>query len=596
MSPLQIVVSQTPLDYGDTLGSRSKDSAGTPTTAEVLDHNEEDLGIDLRRSDSMPQAAAAAASATASTSSLPNLETAPASLHVQERSLSTSDAGRVAAKEQRQKSPPSSSPAAAPAATSSPPSEDASDVEIPRKLDKFGFIVNVNAQGHVYDAALDDQSEQFADVPSFADAKRTQSREKKWKQTINSWERRRHKVVIRRLRKGVPDSIRGQVWAKLGGGIRKKGLYDEIIRKTANVVLETSGSTISSTNPSPVSATSSSSSPSAASSSSSAAAKAKSKSSKKKQKKAGAKSTPATAVAAAKEEDDPYVHTKGFRDIQNTIERDIHRTYPRHNLFYEDDASVELRNSPSNLSTATPDNPLLHGLCDPQLTALISNMDNNMQISPSEGLDLSTQASSVIPQCPAGQASLRRVLRAYSYYDREVGYCQGMNFIAGMFLTLMSEEESFWLLVSVMKEKPCSMRGLFGEGMRETHKVLHVAEKLIQQFLPRISKHFDHEHIHVTMYATQWLLTQFTSSFKFDLVTRVWDCFLGEGWKIIYRVMLALLQQYQTQLLKMSFEEILAFFRELPTRVNGPNMIQVALKIPLRKKHIEKYEMEWDAK
>jgi hypothetical protein len=46
-----------------------------------------------------------------------------------------------------------------------------------------------------------------------------------------------------------------------------------------------------------------------------------------------------------------------------------------------------------------------------------------------------------------GQASLRRVLRAYSCYDREVGYCQGMNFIAGMFLTFTSEEDAFWLLV-----------------------------------------------------------------------------------------------------------------------------------------------------
>ena len=46
-----------------------------------------------------------------------------------------------------------------------------------------------------------------------------------------------------------------------------------------------------------------------------------------------------------------------------------------------------------------------------------------------------------------GQARLRRVLKAYSAYDREIGYCQGMNFIAAMFLTLMSEERAFWMLV-----------------------------------------------------------------------------------------------------------------------------------------------------
>jgi hypothetical protein len=137
------------------------------------------------------------------------------------------------------------------------------------------------------------------------------------------------------------------------------------------------------------------------------------------------------------------------------------------------------------------------------------------------------------------------------------------------------------------------MRGLFGEGMRETHQVLYVAEKLIHQFLPRLAKHLEREHVHITMFATQWLLTQYTSSFRFDLVMRVWDCFLMEGWKITYRVMLAMLSQWQSSLLKMSFEEILAFFRELPSQVEGSSIMESAIKIPLRRKHIEKLEKEW---
>jgi hypothetical protein len=146
-----------------------------------------------------------------------------------------------------------------------------------------------------------------------------------------------------------------------------------------------------------------------------------------------------------------------------------------------------------------------------------------------------------------------------------------------------------------MHDKPCKMGGLFGEGMRDTHKVLFVAEKLIHHYLSRLARHFDKEHVHLTMYATQWLLTQFTSNFKFDLVFRVWDAFLGEGWKIIYRVMLALMQKYQSQLLKMSFEEILTFFRELPTKIEGNQIMDMALKIPLRKKVMDKYEKEWES-
>ena len=146
-----------------------------------------------------------------------------------------------------------------------------------------------------------------------------------------------------------------------------------------------------------------------------------------------------------------------------------------------------------------------------------------------------------------------------------------------------------------MHNKPYEMRGMFGEGMRETHKVLYVAESLMHSHLPKLARHFDRENIHVTMFATQWLLTQYTSSFKFDLVTRVWDVFLGEGWKIIYRIMLALLQQHQSQLMRMSFEDILAFLRDLPEKVNGHAVMETALKINLKTKQIVRLEKEWRA-
>ena len=56
----------------------------------------------------------------------------------------------------------------------------------------------------------------------------------------------------------------------------------------------------------------------------------------------------------------------------------------------------------------------------------------------------------ILNSATGGQASLRRVLKAYSVRDQDVGYCQGMNFIAGMFLTFMPEEESFWLLAGML--------------------------------------------------------------------------------------------------------------------------------------------------
>merc|ERR1712176_781032 len=88
--------------------------------------------------------------------------------------------------------------------------------------------------------------------------------------------------------------------------------------------------------------------------------------------------------------------------------------------------------------------------------------------------------------------------------------------------------------------------------------------------------------------------TLYTSSFPFDIVTRVWDCFLVEGWKVAYRVMLALLDAAAPDLLKLRFEGILGYLKQLPNVVEGDALMQASLKIPLRKRHIMKYAKQWE--
>ena len=38
------------------------------------------------------------------------------------------------------------------------------------------------------------------------------------------------------------------------------------------------------------------------------------------------------------------------------------------------------------------------------------------------------------------------------------------------------------------------------------------------------------------MFATQWFMTLFSQKFPFSVVLRIWDIFLAEGLKIIFRV------------------------------------------------------------
>jgi hypothetical protein len=53
-----------------------------------------------------------------------------------------------------------------------------------------------------------------------------------------------------------------------------------------------------------------------------------------------------------------------------------------------------------------------------------------------------------------GQQELRRVLSAIAYIRPEIGYCQGMNFVAGALLYFLEKEDIvFWIFLSLLDDK-----------------------------------------------------------------------------------------------------------------------------------------------
>lgn len=98
--------------------------------------------------------------------------------------------------------------------------------------------------------------------------------------------------------------------------------------------------------------------------------------------------------------------------------------------------------------------------------------------------------------------SLFNVVKAYSLFDPEVGYCQGISFIVGPLLLNMPEEEAFCVLCRLMKDY--HFRGLYTPQMYGLHMRLFQFDALIIELLPKISEHFEKEGIKSSMYVSQW--------------------------------------------------------------------------------------------
>ncbi|KAG8078411.1 hypothetical protein GUJ93_ZPchr0007g6372 [Zizania palustris] len=141
-----------------------------------------------------------------------------------------------------------------------------------------------------------------------------------------------------------------------------------------------------------------------------------------------------------------------------------------------------------------------------------------------------------------GRNALRRLLTAYARHNPSVGYCQAMNFFAGLLLLLMPEENAFWALTGIMDDY---FDGYFSEEMIECQVDQLVLEDLVREKFPKLVNHLDYLGVQVAWVTGPWFLSIFMNMLPWESVLRVWDVLLFDGNRVmLFRTALALMELY----------------------------------------------------
>ncbi|XP_048139811.1 ecotropic viral integration site 5 ortholog-like isoform X2 [Rhodamnia argentea] len=173
-----------------------------------------------------------------------------------------------------------------------------------------------------------------------------------------------------------------------------------------------------------------------------------------------------------------------------------------------------------------------------------------------------------------GRNALRRLLTAYARHNPSVGYCQAMNFFAGLLLLLMPEENAFWTLMGIIDDY---FDGYYSEEMIESQVDQLVFEELVRERFPKLGSlflkpavsgplfsflinclldtflslfynavnHLDFLGVQIAWVTGPWFLSIFMNMLPWESVLRVWDVLLFEGNRVmLFRTALALMELY----------------------------------------------------
>ncbi|QHS76493.1 GTPase-activating protein GYP5 [Saccharomyces paradoxus] len=157
--------------------------------------------------------------------------------------------------------------------------------------------------------------------------------------------------------------------------------------------------------------------------------------------------------------------------------------------------------------------------------------------------------------------SLFKIIKVYSVYDPDVGYTQGMGFIAApLLINCENEAESFGLMVGLMKNY--GLRELFLPGMPGLMLMLYQFDRLLEEHSPSLYNRLIREGISSTMYATQWFLTFFAYKFPLEFVLRIFDIVFVEGIEVLLKFAVNLMLKNEETLVKLRFDQLLDFLKD----------------------------------
>ncbi|XP_048348972.1 TBC1 domain family member 4 isoform X4 [Sphaerodactylus townsendi] len=197
-------------------------------------------------------------------------------------------------------------------------------------------------------------------------------------------------------------------------------------------------------------------------------------------------------------------------------------------------------------------------------------------------------------QLGAGQLSLFNLLKAYSLLDKEVGYCQGISFVAGVLLLHMSEEQAFEMLKFLMYD--LGFRKQYRPDMMSLQIQMYQLSRLLHDYHRDLYNHLEENEISPSLYAAPWFLTLLASQFPLGFVARVFDIIFLQGTEVIFKVALSLLSSQEVQIMMCdTFENIVEFLKNtLPdmTKLQMEKIITQVFEMDISKQ-LHAYEVEY---
>jgi len=163
--------------------------------------------------------------------------------------------------------------------------------------------------------------------------------------------------------------------------------------------------------------------------------------------------------------------------------------------------------------------------------------------------------------------ALDDLLSAYVCFRPDIGYVQGMSFLAAILLLNLDVADAFICFANLLN-RPL-LHAFFRLDQPKMAEFYSHFEALFKSQLPKLHAHFQLLNLSSDLYLQEWIYTLYSRSLPLDLASRVWDLYCRDGEDFIFRTALGILKVYECVLLELDFIYAAQLLTNLPEDIDG---------------------------
>ena len=183
--------------------------------------------------------------------------------------------------------------------------------------------------------------------------------------------------------------------------------------------------------------------------------------------------------------------------------------------------------------------------------------------------------------------NLREILRIFVVARPDIGYVQGLSYIAGTLLLQMDKFQAFVCFMNIILSPNILPFYLLDE--QNIKKRLDLFNDIFKINLPELFEHFKENEVMPEHYLLEWLMTLYTRNVYIDLAFRIWDIYMIEGIMSLYKTAIVIFSIHQKDYLQMEFSDILNHLKNLEkNKYNEDKFIEAMNKVKFNDKIMNK--------